>query len=271
MTDEKYDFDIGEEGLSYDLLDESYNTSTQKFLLDAGLKQGMKVLDVGCGAGVMTSWIAKQVGKDGHVTAIDNSPEQLSVTQKRIKNDKLSNVTTKTLSAYDINNLGEKYDLIYCRFLLHHLHSPRKAIKAYYDHLVDGGIYVGEEGIISHMFAYPPTFAWQGYMPNLVPPAQETEGTGRDGYIGMKLFYECKNSGFEIINCGLNQPILWKESQKMKLLEALNAFKQTDLEQGTTEEEWQKKYDETVRFSKDDNQIIGFYGSFQVAGVKPKR
>ena len=34
MTDEKYDFDIGEEGLSYDLLDESYNTSTQKFLLD---------------------------------------------------------------------------------------------------------------------------------------------------------------------------------------------------------------------------------------------
>jgi len=30
----------------------------------------------------------------------------------------------------------------------------------------------------------------------------------------------------------------------------------------------QEKYDETIRFSKDPNQIIGFYGSFQVAGRK---
>lgn len=265
MTDEKYDFDIGEEGLSYDLLDQSFNSSTKKFLLNAGLTQGMKVLDVGCGGGVMTSWIANQVGKDGHVTAIDNSAEQLNVTKRTLKNQSLSNITTKVLSAYDIEQLKEKYDLIYCRFLLHHLHSPRNAIKIFYENLVNKGIYVGEEGIISHMFAYPPTFAWQGYMPTLVPPEQEREGKGRDGDIGMKLFYECKKIGFDIIDCGLIQPILWKESQKIKLLEALNAYKQTDLEQGTTEDEWQKKYAETVRFSKDDNQIIGFYGSFQVA------
>src|SRR5436190_2176638 len=122
MTDEKYDFDIGEEGLSYDLLDQSFNSSTKKCLLNAGLTQDMKVLDVGCGAGVMTSWIANQVGNGGHVTAIDNSPEQLSVTQRTLKNQNLSNVTTKVLSAYDIEHLREKYDLIYCRFLLHHLH-----------------------------------------------------------------------------------------------------------------------------------------------------
>lgn len=268
MANEKYDFEIGEEGLSYDILDESYNPSTQKFLLDAGLTEGMKVLDVGCGAGVMTSWIASHVGKEGHVTAIDNSAKQLNVTQRRVEKDKLSNVVTKVMSAYDIGNLQEKYDLIYCRFLLHHLHSPRKAIKAYFENLKDGGVYVGEEGIISHMFAYPATFAWQGYMPNLPPPDQEEEGTGRDGDIGIKLLYASRKVGFEIINCGLVQPILWKESQKIKLLEALTAFKQTDIEQGTTEEEWQKKYDETVRFSRDPNQIIGFYGSFQIAGMK---
>ncbi|STX27538.1 Putative methyltransferase [Legionella beliardensis] len=265
MTNEKYDFEIGESGLSYDLLDESYNASTKKFLLDAGLAKGMKVLDVGCGAGVMTSWIANYVGKEGYVTAIDNSPEQLKVTHRTLQQNKIANVSTTVLSAYDIAELGENYDLIYCRFLLHHLYSPRKAIKIFYENLNDGGIYVGEEGIISHMFAYPPTFAWQGYSPALVLPEQEIEGMRRDGDIGMKLFYECRKIGFEIINCGLVQPILWQESQKMKLLEGLNAFKKTDLEQGTSEEEWQKKYDETVRFSKDDKQIIGFYGSFQVA------
>lgn len=110
-----------------------------------------------------------------------------------------------------------------------------------------------------------PEFATE---PDLVKPEEEVDGQSRDGDIGMKLFYECRKAGFEIINCGLIQPILWKEKQKIKLLEALNAFKQTDLEHGTTEKEWQNKYDETVRFSKDPNQVIGFYGSFQVAGKK---
>lgn len=268
MSTEKYDFEIGDEGLQYDILDLSYNKTTQAFIKNAGIKPDMKVLDVGCGAGVMTAWLAKQVGPTGSVLAIDNSKEQLMVTQKRIKREGLTNVTTEVCSAYDIAALNKTFDLIYCRFLLHHLHSPRKAIKTYFDHLNIGGLYIGEEGIISHAFAYPPTFAWQGYMPDLKDPQKEVEGEQRDGDIGIKLFYECKQSGFDIIDCRLVQPILWKKEQKQFMIENLLAFKKADLESGTTEEEWQRKYTETERLINDDNQVIGFYGSCQVAGVK---
>lgn len=266
--DDKYDFEIGEEGLDYDILDASYNPSTQAFILEAGLKPGMKVLDVGCGAGVMTAWFAKQVGPQGMVTAIDNSEDQLNVTIRRLKAEHISNVNTRVLSAYDIGQLNEKYDFIYCRFLLHHLHSPRNTVKIFYENLKPNGIYVGEEGIISSAFAYPPTFAWKGYIPELKLPAKEIDGQDRDGDFGMKLFYYSKHAGFDILNCKLVQPVLWKKEQKKGLLAGLKAYKKTDLEHGTTEEEWQKKYDETVRIINDDSQMIAFYGSCQVAALK---
>jgi SAM-dependent methyltransferase len=265
---EKYELEIGEEGLDYDILDVSFNPTTQAFILAAGLKPGMKVLDVGCGAGVMTAWLAKQVGPQGQITAIDNSEAQLKVTVKRLKEEGITNVKTSVLSAYDIGQLKEKYDFIYCRFVLHHLHSPRNTVKIFYDNLKPNGIYVGEEGIISAAFAYPPTFSWNGYMPELHHPDQEVDGKGREGDFGMKLFYYSKQAGFEILNCKLVQPVLWKKEQKQGLLSGLLAYKQTDLEHGTTEADWQKKYDETVRIINDDKQMVGFYGSCQVAALK---
>lgn len=265
---EKYDLDIGE-GLDYDILDKSFNSTTQAFILKLGIITGMNVLDVGCGAGVMTSWLAKQVGPEGTVTAIDNSEEQLNVTIQRLKKENLSNVKTKVLSAYDIAKLNEKFDLIYCRFVLHHLHSPRKTLKLFFENIKPQGMYIGEEGIISAAFAYPPTFAWHGYMPTLKSAENEVDGVERDGDIGMKLLYLSKKAGFDILDAQLVQPILWKKEQKKGLLDGLIAYKKTDLEHGTTEAEWQQKFDETTRIINDDNQMIAFYGSCQIAAIKP--
>lgn len=265
---EKYDFEIPEEGLEYDILDTSFNATTKQFILNAGIKPGMKVLDVGSGAGVMTAWLAEQVGSQGMVTAVDNSPEQLNALKKRMKQAGISNVQTKNISAYDISGLKETFDLIYCRFVLHHLHSPRKAIKIFYDNLKPGGLYIGEEGLCNMAFSYPPTFAWEGYEPAIKSPAQETDGVDRDGDFGMKLFYTCRQTDFDILDCKIIQPVLWKKEQKLLLLENLNAYKKTELEQGGNIESWQAKYDETLRAAQDDNQIFAFYGSCQVAAQK---
>lgn len=265
---ENYELDIGEEGLDYDILDKSYNAFTQQNLLKSGLKKGMKVLDVGCGSGVMTAWIAEQIGPSGSVFAIDNSAQQLQVTQKRLENHKIKNVRTKVLSAYEVDSLKEKFDAVYCRFVLHHLHSPRKAIRGYFDILDTGGYYFAHEGVISSMFAYPDTFAWRGYLPELVPPREEQDGLSRDGDFGMKLFYECQQAGFSITDCQFHQPILWTHAQKEGLLDGLIAYKNTEIANGMSEDEWQKKYCETERLIKDESQLIGFYGSCFVAAKK---
>lgn len=265
---EKYDFEIGESGLDYDILDATFNEKTQKLILKNGLKAGMHVLDVGAGAGVMTCWLAQQVGSTGTVTAIDNSPEQLSVVKARASSLGLDNIKTIVLSAYDLSELDQLFDVIYCRFLLHHLHSPRKAINGFYQALKPGGLYFGQEGIIHNMWSYPASKAWQGYQPVLPPPDEINEGVDRDGDFGMKLLFSSQQAGFRILDCQLDQPILWTQEQKQGVLPGLVAFKSTALNQGMSEQEWEDNYAETVRIVNDPKYVMGFYGSCFVASMK---
>lgn len=265
---EHYEFEIGEDGLDYDILDKSYNSYTQHLILKNGLEPGMSVLDVGSGAGVMTTWLASQVGSEGRVTAIDNSENQLQLVKKRAHKLGLNNISCHVMSAYDLDQLKTEFDAVYCRFLLHHLHSPRKAISVFFNVLRKGGLYFGQEGIVSAAFAYPKTFAWHGYEPELPDPKSIVEGNERDGDFGMKLHYECIKAGFSIKDCQLHQPLLWNKEQKEGLITGLLAYKQTEISNGMSEEDWQKKYDETLRIIEEDTQLIAFYDSCFVAAQK---
>lgn len=53
------------------------NIPTLKFLINAGVKHGMRVLDIGCGPGVLSRDIARLVGPEGSVLAIDNNAQSL--------------------------------------------------------------------------------------------------------------------------------------------------------------------------------------------------
>lgn len=261
---ENHEFEVSEEGLDYDILDASYNDATQAFLLKAGLKPGMTVLDANCGTGIMTAWLAKQVGPMGQVFAIDDNEDQLEQTIKQIKHERLDNVETNVLSAHEIDSLHTEFDLIYCRFLLHLIHSPRSVIQNFFEHLKPDGLYIGEEAAMHMAYAYPSSFAWSGYPLTQTSPEDES----RDGDIGIKLFYECQQAGFNILDCQMHQPLLWKQEQKAMLIEGVDSFKKTDLAQGMTEEDWQKKYDETLKMINDPQQLIGFYASCQIAAKK---
>ena len=76
---EKYCFTIseqGQEGLG--ILEKTFNEQTAYFLKKHGIQPGMKVLEIGCGLGMMTQIIANLVGKHGHVVAIDNNENQIN-------------------------------------------------------------------------------------------------------------------------------------------------------------------------------------------------
>lgn len=268
MVEEKYEFDVGADGLDYDILDLSFNRTTQSFIESVGIKPGMNILDIGCGSGVMTSWLAKKVGNSGSITSIDNSEEQLNHAHRRIKSEGINNVDFRLLSAYDVETLGKKFDLLYCRFVLHHLHSPRKAINCFFNVLEKGGVYFAEEGIVSSAFSYPHCPAWQNNRPSPNIVETERDGDGRDGDFGMKLFYNMKIIGFEVAKVSLVQPILTTRKEKEYLVKNRDVFKKTALEQGLTEKEWDDETRSLQELVADDLSIAGFYQSCQVAGIK---
>lgn len=57
-----------------------------------GLKEGMRVLDVGCGPGRLTIPLAKHVGTNGEIVALDIQEKMLRKLAERIKNNNLTNV-----------------------------------------------------------------------------------------------------------------------------------------------------------------------------------
>jgi SAM-dependent methyltransferase len=56
---------------------------TERLLRSAGIDVGVRVLDLGCGAGEVSMLVAELVGPAGFVVGIDRSQEVLNVARKR--------------------------------------------------------------------------------------------------------------------------------------------------------------------------------------------
>ena len=105
-----YQMPVGEEdSLRLTLLNEIYNPCTQNFLLSAGLKQCQNILVVGCGNGIMTSFIANQIKKTSKVIGVDTSKEQINLA--RINNKIHSNATFEECSIYELEKLNQSFDV----------------------------------------------------------------------------------------------------------------------------------------------------------------
>src|SRR5258707_6426475 len=66
---------------------------TRRFLVEAGIAPGMRVLDVGSGVGDVAFLAAKLVGQSGEVVGTDRSTAALAVARRRAQQQSLSTVS----------------------------------------------------------------------------------------------------------------------------------------------------------------------------------
>ena len=101
------------------------------------LKQGWKVLDIGCGTGAISKDIALKVGPTGHVTGIDNTAYFIESGKKiyaGVENLELIHADIFVYSPM------EKFDLIVAARVLQWLNDPLEAIRKLKTMLKPGGI-----------------------------------------------------------------------------------------------------------------------------------
>ncbi len=84
-----------------------------KLLKTAGLKPGQKVLEVGCGPGFFTIPVAKIVGKEGIIYAVDVHPLAIKRVQKKIEKEGIENVTPVLANASDTGLPDASIDLAF--------------------------------------------------------------------------------------------------------------------------------------------------------------
>lgn len=100
------------------------------------LKNGMRVLDVGCGTGAISAGIAAAVGPNGHVTGIDSSAHLITKGQTDHITVPNLELAVADLFAYDP---AEKFDLIVSARVLQWLSNPAAALEKFRQLLRPGG------------------------------------------------------------------------------------------------------------------------------------
>ena len=84
-----------------------------KLLKAAGLKEGRKVLEVGCGPGFFTIPAGEIVGNEGHVYAVDIHPRAVERVEEKIEKAALKNVTPMCVNASSTGLPGRSIDLAF--------------------------------------------------------------------------------------------------------------------------------------------------------------
>ena len=172
MTQEKikneiYILETGEQaGKRLDHQHRIFSKNSYEHLINAGISEGKVVWDVGCGSGAMTEYIAKIVGKTGHVYAMDASDKQLQVTKNRLEQAGLDNVTYihMDINSAEFNPPINGADIVYSRFFLMHMQNPEIVIGKMKTLLKSGGTLALEEPIWNASYVSENNEIFKNYM-----------------------------------------------------------------------------------------------------------
>jgi len=156
---------------------------TARFLRLAGLQPGMRVLDVGCGAGDVSFITASIVGPTGHVTGIDRSPDSIALASQRAAAAALPHVRFAVGDAADFTP-DEPLDAIVGRLVLMYVRDPAAVVRRLTAFLNPGGIMTFQDFDMTAPKTEPPCPLFETALGRL----RETFArAGADHQMGLKL------------------------------------------------------------------------------------
>jgi ubiquinone/menaquinone biosynthesis C-methylase UbiE len=131
---------MGHEGASWLEREERQQEERPDRLLDLlALRPGDVVADVGAGSGYHTRRMARQVGPEGRVYAVDVQPEMLEILSGRLREEGITNVVTVLGSTADPHLPDASVDVVLMVDVYHELSEPYEMMTALCRALKPGG------------------------------------------------------------------------------------------------------------------------------------
>lgn len=149
---------------------EEWAPFTERLLRSAGIREGMRVIDYGCGAGDVSFIAADLVGPQGHVIGVDRDPAQVEFARERARTAGRTNIE---FVEGDFSTLfgADAADAVVGRFVLMYQADPAEALNRALANLRPGGVCAFHEGIVDARLL--PHFA------SPLPPPGLAEGMGK--------------------------------------------------------------------------------------------
>ena len=108
-------------------------------MLSPYVKEGMRVMDVGCGMGFFSIEMAKMVGDNGHVIAVDLQQKMLDIMVKRAKHAGLVDRISPHRCEPDKIGILKKVDFILTFWMVHEVGNQKELFSQLGSILAPGG------------------------------------------------------------------------------------------------------------------------------------
>ena len=132
---------------------------TREFLVAAGVTDGMRVLDVGTGAGDVAFLASELVGDNGWVVGIDREPEVLALARERAGALGLRNVSFQEADASNLT-FESSFDAVIGRYVLQFQPEPESVLRRLVNHLRPGGLVAIHESDWTSFKSIPSVHIW---------------------------------------------------------------------------------------------------------------
>ena len=129
-----------------------------KLIQRSGIKEGMQILEVGCGSGAFTTFFARAVGEQGKVYALDIQPKMLKQLENKLakpENQDIKNIKLIESSAYELPFDDNSLDAVYMITVLQEIRDRNRALEQAKRVLKPGGLLSVTE------FLPDPDYAWK--------------------------------------------------------------------------------------------------------------
>jgi SAM-dependent methyltransferase len=134
-----------------------FDPLTRRLLTQAGLAFGMRVLDLGSGAGNVSRLAAEIVGTGGAVVGIEKDPSAVELARRRTD---ATNVEFRVGDAQTLAGVEGDFDAVVGRLFLMYLSDPVAALSRAATRVRPGGLICMHEADLLYLPASPRTPLW---------------------------------------------------------------------------------------------------------------
>jgi len=167
-------------------------------LLDrVGIPLGARILDAGCGPGLVTEVLRNRVGDEGHITALDGSPAYLATLRERIAEAGWTNVDVREGQLESVGLEPSSYDRIVLRWVLSFLPDPQAIVDRLAEALAPGGILIVQDYNHEGVSLFPPSTGFDA----MIRATRALYATkGGDTWIAGRLPGLLRSAGLEVVD-----------------------------------------------------------------------
>jgi SAM-dependent methyltransferase len=104
------------------------------------LRDGLRLLDVGCGPGTITVGLARRVAPTGSVVGVDMEPSQIELAQRAARDAAVANAVFRQAMADALPFDDASFDVVFAHALFEHLAAPVRVLNEMHRVLRPGGL-----------------------------------------------------------------------------------------------------------------------------------